>query len=71
MCKKMEKELKISNFEISALTGKGINEAFKYLAEEIMNKKGDVISDTQSFAIKSSTRRISNKEGCCYNYSNK
>ena len=70
--KEMAQELNISYFETSALNGKGINEAFKHLAKEIMKKKGDVISDRRkSFRLTSSTQRKNNKKGCCYSYSNK
>ena len=37
---KMAEELKISYFEISALTGQGIREAFETLTQDIMKKKG-------------------------------
>ena len=38
--KKLAEELKISYFEISALTGQGIREAFETLTQDIMKKKG-------------------------------
>ena len=70
--KETAQKLNISYFETSAKTGKGINEAFKHLAKEILKKKGNVISDRRkSFRLTSSTQRKNNKKGCCYSYSNK
>ena len=60
------KELGIKYFETSALSGEGIDEAFKYVTKEILKKKKlDNNDDKGKIDLESSKNRKKNKDGCC------
>jgi Ras-related protein Rab-1A len=60
------KELGIKYFETSALSGEGIEEAFKYVAKEILKKKKlDNNDDKGKIDLESNKNRKKNKDGCC------
>ena len=65
---KMGEELKIRYFETSALTGQGINEAFEYLAKDIMNKKNLAIGNNYAGGVplnKEKKKKSENGCDCC------
>ena len=60
------KELGIKYFETSALSGEGIDDAFKYVTKEILKKKKlDNNDDKGKIDLESSKNRKKNKDGCC------
>ena len=48
MEKKIVEELKVSNFETSALNGKGIKSAFDHLVNDIKIKRGLIKRDNEN-----------------------
>ena len=58
------KELKIKYFETSALNGTNINEAFIYLTQQIMLKRGDN-KEQMGGAQLSATNQTKKDKGCC------
>ena len=66
--KKMAEELKISQFETSALTGQGIKEAFEQLTRDIMKKKGVGDGSGENIDL-AKTKKKKKKDGdCCQKY---